>query len=457
MEEPGKLSLPGFLHSYLEEMEYSKHNIFSKIVDSEDYFLVNPLSMQADILDQDEAQAYLDHKLINREEYIQKGYLVDPAKEERTFRKSYLNFIDERDKDEVQLFFTPWYSCNFNCSYCFQDEYTNPHDHVEEEVIDAFFRYVDEKFAHRRKYITLFGGEPLLNSPSKKETIRKVLEGATLRKLDVAVVTNGYHLVEYIDLLKSAPIREIQVTVDGTQAVHDSRRMLRGGSGSFDRIVKGVDALLENRIPVNLRMIVDKENVSNLPELATFAIEKGWAKDPLFKTALGRNYELHHCQTNQTKLFSRIEMYQEIYALVKAHPEILEFHKPAFSIAKFIFENGEMPEPLFDSCSGTKTEWAFDYSGRIYSCTATVGNVGDELGTFYPQVELNEELIEEWEERDVLSIEECSQCPVRLACGGGCAAIAKNRTGKLHAPDCRPVKDLLELGIGLYSQLTVES
>jgi len=56
----------------------------------------------------------------------------------------------------------------------------------------------------------------------------------------------------------------------------------------------------------------------------------------------------------------------------------------------------------------------------------------------------------------VIAIETCRSCPVQLACGGGCAAIAKNRTGKLHAPDCRPVKGLLELGLGLYSRIPVE-
>jgi len=68
---------------------------------------------------------------------------------------------------------------------------------------------------------------------------------------------------------------------------------------------------------------------------------------------------------------------------------------------------------------------------------------------------LNQELIEEWEERDVLSITECSSCSMRLACGGGCTAIAKNRTGQINAPDCRPVQELLELGIGLYSDIKI--
>jgi uncharacterized protein len=433
-------------------MEHSKHNIFSKVADSENYFIVNPLSGQADILEPDEAQRFIDNTLIDPQIYYEKGYLVDPKEEEKLFRKKYLDFIDERDSDEVQLFFTPWYTCNFNCSYCFQDEYTNQDDNVKHEVIDAFFTYVDAQFTNRKKYITIFGGEPFLNTPSKKASIQKIIFEATKRNLDIAVVTNGYNIVDFIDILKTGKVREIQVTLDGTQPIHDSRRMLKGGAGSFNRIAEGISMLLENHIPVNVRMIVDKDNINNLPELARFAIEQGWTKNPLFKTALGRNYELHHCQTNNKRLYSRIEMYQEVYELVKKYPEVLEFHKPSFSISKFIFENGELPNPLFDSCSGGKTEWAFDYSGKIYSCTATVGNIGDELGTFYPKIELKEDLIETWQERDVLSIKECTTCSVRLACGGGCAAIAKAQTGKLHAPDCRPIKELMELGMGLYGE-----
>ena len=54
--------------------------------------------------------------------------------------------------------------------------------------------------------------------------------------------------------------------------MHDARRMLRGGMGSYDKIAAGLDALLANGIPVNLRMIVDKDNISNLPALADEAI-----------------------------------------------------------------------------------------------------------------------------------------------------------------------------------------
>ncbi len=59
-------------------------------------------------------------------------------------------------------------------------------------------------------------------------------------------------------------------------------------------------------------MVVDKENISNLPEFADFAIDKGWTASPYFKTQIGRNYEFHHCQSAPDKLFNRVSLYKII-------------------------------------------------------------------------------------------------------------------------------------------------
>lgn len=431
----------------------SKYNIFSKLSDSPDYFIVNLLSGHADILDAGKAKEIAGGDFTGFDEYVEKGYLVKEKEENKRFKLKYLDFLNERDNDEIQLFFVPRYSCNFSCSYCYQSRYYSSGEDLKDlskETVDAFYRYIDKEFAGRRKYITVFGGEPLLDGEKAREQFRWIIDGAAQRHLDVAVVTNGYYLTRYMDILQTAKIREIQVTLDGTRDIHDQRRQLHNGQPTFDRIVAGIDRALENDFPINLRVVVDKENIDNLMELAEFAIKKKWTANPLFKTQLGRNYELHSCQPNREKLFTRLSLYEAIYKLVKKHPGFLEFHGPAFSISRFLFDNGELPDPLFDSCPGTKTEWAFDYTGQIYACTATVGKKGEELGTFYPKITKNEEAIETWEDRDVTSIPECRACELQLACGGGCASAAKNKTGQINSPDCRPVKELLEMGISLY-------
>ncbi len=443
----------------------SKHNIVSKVQDSDQFYAVNLLSGNADILSEAEAKILMSENIeqVADAELMQglteKGYLVGLGDENKHYRNRYFDFVDQREEEEVQLFFVPNYSCNFSCSYCYQDEYTNPHLSATPELIDAFFQYIRKELANRRKYLTIFGGEPLLNTPHQRSIIALLVEKANEMAIDICVVTNGYYLENYIDLLSKGKIREIQITLDGTKKIHDQRRFLKGGSPTFEPIVRGIDAALAAGFPVNLRMVIDKQNIENLPELATFAIEKGWTSNPLFKTQIGRNYELHHCQSTPDQLFTRISLFRKIFELTEQFPHILAFYKPSYSVAKYLSEHGELPDPLFDACPACKSEWAFDYTGRIYSCTATVGKEEEALGTFYPEVTKNEQLIHQWASRDVTSIEECRNCSVQLACGGGCGSVAKNKNGSILSPDCRPVKELLEIGFKAYfnSELTIES
>ena len=440
-------------------MQRSKYTLISQMRDSQNWFIMNPLTKEADILEPAIAKAYLDGTLEDEQPFIDKGYLIDAEAEEKLYKEAYLNFIDNRDADEIQIFFVPWYSCNFNCFYCYQDEYDAPKAPLDEEVIDAFFEYVNKSFAGKRKYITYFGGEPLLLSGVAKARTIYFFDKAKEHNIDLSIVTNGYTLTEWVDTLKEYSIREVQVTVDGMASEHDARRPIKAdpSRSSFNKIIDGIDAAIKANITVNMRMVVDKENILDLPKMADLAIEKGWTKSVYFKTQLGRNYELHHCQSEQTKLFTRVTMYESLYEMVQKYPQVLEFHKPAFSISKFLSENGQMPDPLFDACPAAKNEWAFDYTGNIYTCTATVGKKGEELGTYWPRVTHDQETIDEWEERDVTTIEKCTSCSQALFCGGGCGSISKNNhNGKIQTPDCRPITELLELGLSLYVEKGVK-
>ena len=435
-------------------MILSKFNIVSKLKDKDEYFILNPLSSNADIIDK---ETYL--KITNNNyqdiitDLIDKGYVVEEDKEKVLFEEKYKDFIDKQNNDEVQIFFAPTYACNFACSYCYQKEYSNEEQELTSEIIDAFFAYTSKKLGNRRRYITLFGGEPLLNGEKYKENIKYFFKKAEENFYKVAIVTNGYNLEEYLEFINHSIIREIQVTLDGVGELHDKRRKLINDGGTFEKISNSIDKALEYGISINLRVVFDKENAEGLIDLAKYAKNKGWTESPNFKTQIGRNYELHTCFANKSALFSRIEMYQKLHELIEKDRVILDFHKPAFSISKFIIENEGMPDPMFDSCPACKNEWAFDYTGNIYSCTATVGKQGEELGTFYPEVIEFEEKIEEIKGRNIISIKECNTCNLSLVCGGGCYSVAKNKTGQVKSPDCRPVKELLEMGLSLYDNL----
>lgn len=434
-------------------MKWSRHNIVGRTAGRGTPFVVNLLSGNADLLDEDSARPLLEGTLPeNPTEWLAKGYLTDPVEEDKRWKRAYLDFLDARETDEVQIFFVPWYGCNFRCGYCFQEDYDAKPASLSDEILDAFFTHVRREFGSRRKYLTLFGGEPLLPGDAPRERISAFLRRASDADLEVAVVTNGQTLADYLDVLSIAKIREIQVTLDGPPELHDTRRFLAGGKPTFERIAEGIDSALAAGFAVNLRSVVDRTNLPHLPELARIAAERGWTGNPLFKTQLGRNYELHSCHAagGSGALYSRLELAEDLHAMVREHPEFMEYHRPAFSVSKFLWEHGDLPRPLFDACTGTKTEWAMDYRGRIFACTATVGKPGEELGTFWPEFRLDREVVGKWQERDTVSMERCRSCANALACGGGCASVAKNRTGEVVSPDCRPVKELLELGVGAY-------
>ena len=103
-------------------MHFSKHNIFSKIKESENFFIVNLLTGNADILSDEEAEKVTkvkNNEVVVDEQFVkelqEKGYLANELEENKLFRRKYLDFVDSRDDDEIQLFFVPNYSCNFAC------------------------------------------------------------------------------------------------------------------------------------------------------------------------------------------------------------------------------------------------------------------------------------------------------------------------------------------------------
>ena len=439
----------------------SKYTFF--VDKGEDIIVMNYLSGAIDLIEKNEVaefkQRFKDNDwedYANSEYMMERKYLFAAQEDEDDFiQERYLEFQDEYDQTAVQLIFSVTYACNFTCSYCFQEEYNQNSRVVTPEITDAFFQHTNKKFASEKvkPYITLFGGEPLLAGGAKKN-ILYFLEQAKRFSYGVAIVTNGYELQEYIPEFKrtGVEIKELQVTLDGDQKTHDSRRFTKPGIPSFEKIAGGIDMALQSGYRINLRSIIDKDNIDALPSLAKYADERGWLDydDSLFQSTLGRNYELHTCQKTAS-LYERAEMWKDFYALSQLYPVLNKYHKPQFHGMRYLSETGELPFPIFDGCPAGKKEFAFDLNGDIYGCTASVGVKNYKLGSFTnPEEPANTAQANEWATRDVLSIPECSECEVSLSCGGGCGVLACNSSGKIHSPDCRPVKDLVKLGVDYY-------
>ncbi|MHB1394789.1 MAG: radical SAM protein [Clostridia bacterium] len=186
------------------------------------------------------------------------------------------------------------YSCNLACTYCFKHDIQrwtdlspqgaslcidNRPSLITKEAVDAFFDYAGNNFSKgpAKPFITLFGGEPLINSPSQRSIIEYIVNKCIQEDYELAAVTNGYDLAEYIDILKKEKINEIQVPLDGSREIHDGRRATANKKGTFDRIISGMQAAIKEGMPINLRSVVDLENIGDIVNLAEFLDSKGWA------------------------------------------------------------------------------------------------------------------------------------------------------------------------------------
>lgn len=389
---------------------------------------------------------------------LERGYAFRDAKsEQQAIDQAYAAFREEIADSQVQLMLVPTYGCNLACTYCFQHGVDDRPVLISRETVDAFFEYARANFADRARkpFITLFGGEPLVNSPAQRAIIEYIVERCAAEDYELAAVTNGYDFVDYADLLARAKVKEIQFTLDGSRATHDSRRATANRKGTFDRVVAGIDAAISRGMPVNLRSVVDLENIQDLVSLAEFAEEKGWLDLPLsrFKTQIGRNYELFECYAKPQHLMTQVELWGLVAELSRRHPVMGRFHRPDFKGIRYVIETGEMPMATFDTCPAGKTEWVFDLNGEIFGCTASCGREEYKLGTFWPKVNMNTDAVQTWQRRDVTTIEKCHDCAYNVICGGGCGVVAANHnSGEILSSDCRPIRELIEIGVDYYAE-----
>lgn len=442
----------------------AKNNIIVPFKNSAppEYAILNPVSGSFDLMGEKEYKAIsgLNDGIEPDGELgaylLERGYAYDDEQSQgNAIKKAYSEFQAEIAVSQVQLMLVPTYACNLACTYCFQHGIDGRPTLITEEIVDSFFDYARTNFSNNAKkpFITLFGGEPLVNSPALRKIIRYIVDKCVEEDYEIAAVTNGYDFAQYADMLAKARVKEIQFTLDGSRDVHDSRRATANKKGTFDRVIEGIEAAVEHGMPVNLRSVVDAENIEDIVNLAEYLDGKGWLDLPseLFKTQIGRNYELFDCYAKPQHLMTQVELWSEYAGLSRRYPVLSKFHRPDFKGVRHLADTGDLYMASFDTCPACKTEWVFDLYGDIYGCTASCGREEYKLGTFWPEIELNRELVDTWKKRDVTSIPECRDCRYNVICGGGCGVVASNRNGgTILSPDCRPVGELIEIGINHY-------
>lgn len=128
--------------------------------------------------------------------------------------------------------------------------------------------------------ILLYGGEPLL--AENKSVVTYIVNEGEKRGYTFKAITNGYDLDIFSTLLAPNKIGSIQVTIDGMETMHNSKRVHKDGIPTFSKIVSNIGLALNNNVKVTVRYNTDKSNIEDLIQLSDYFETIGYTKNSNF-------------------------------------------------------------------------------------------------------------------------------------------------------------------------------
>ncbi|HVZ21227.1 MAG TPA: radical SAM protein, partial [Vicinamibacterales bacterium] len=167
-------------------------------------------------------------------------------------------------------------ACNLDCTYCFflSKDALYPDDRLRmpDEVLECYIKQLLE--SHQTPTVTVAwqGGEPTLMGV---DFFRRSVEyvGKYRRpgqRVEYTFQTNGVLIDdEWAAFFKAHDVL-IGLSVDGPRALHDTYRVTKGGQGTFDRVMRGLERLRAHGVRFNVLCTVNAANGDHGREVYRF-------------------------------------------------------------------------------------------------------------------------------------------------------------------------------------------
>ena len=205
------------------------------------------------------------------------GFIVEDRDTEWAALDRFFRDVRE-DRSELRVTALTTLQCNFACDYCVQGDHGDYNALAEKmsmETANRLCEWVEMKLdelGSSQFGLTFFGGEPLLNQPVMFETAERLWHATRDRSVGmrINIITNGLLLTpDVVDRLEPFGLNNVKITLDGERQTHDRMRPLRGGQGTFDRIINNIRRVA-HRCNISIGGNFDEDTVDSYPALLDF-------------------------------------------------------------------------------------------------------------------------------------------------------------------------------------------
>ncbi|MCF8564858.1 radical SAM protein [Alicyclobacillus tolerans] len=370
----------------------------------------------------------------------EQGFLVPDSVDEDERAKALRESL--RNPDVIHWIIMPTEACNFRCTYCYQ---TFGRGKMSRDTVNGIKRLLDSKLGTVRTLsVSWFGGEPLLASDVIEELSEYIKERAYEYGFHYSsdIATNAYFLTrDLFRHLLSWNVRQFMITLDGLAHIHDGRRILVHGGGTFSKIIENLKNAqsIPEEFEIYIRVNFDMETLNQVPELIEFLARhfSGDKRFQMFFRPVGRwggmnDDKLPVCDDRTANL------------------AIWEFTKLAIesglSMASII-ENSLLPGGSV--CYASKPHsLVFGANGRLHKCTCALDEDVNQVGKIRSDgtLDLDEPKIAHWVNSGDIEDTGCRSCFYRPSCQGNHCPLYRMKTGLRPCPsEKRKIKKVLDL------------
>jgi SynChlorMet cassette radical SAM/SPASM protein ScmE len=156
--------------------------------------------------------------------------------------------------------------CNLRCTYC--SHFTGAGDVGQDLPKEEWLQFFEELNHCAVMNVTLQGGEPFC-----RKDLPELIEGIVRNRMRFNILSNGTLITDEMAAFLASTGRcdGVQISIDGSvPTTHDACR----GEGNFVKAMEGIKCLLNNNVPVSVRVTIHKKNVNDLHNIAKLLLEE---------------------------------------------------------------------------------------------------------------------------------------------------------------------------------------